>query len=795
MKFSESWLREWVNPKIDTAALCEQLSMAGLEVDGIAPVAGEFTGVLVGEVVQCARHPDADKLQVTKVDVGSGDLLDIVCGALNCRAGIKVAVAIVGAVLPGPFKIKKTKLRGEPSHGMLCSFSELGMGDDHSGIAELPHDATIGQDFREYLDLNDNIIEIDLTPNRADCLGLKGIAREVGVLNQLDVKNLAISPSEISTHVARGIKLASPQACPRYLGRIIENVDLTVDCPLWLKEKLRRSGVRSIDPVVDVTNYILLELGHPMHAFDNAKLSGDIIIRHAVKDEKLTLLDGNEITLLENTLVIADEQKALAMAGIFGGADSGVQTHTKDIFLESAFFSPDAILGKGRQYGLHTDASHRYERGVDPQLQTDAMERATQLLLEIVGGKAGPITVAQSESYLPVRNQVVLRKARLAHVLGANIENDRVSDILNRLGMKVVFNSGHWEVQAPSYRFDIAIEEDLIEEVARVYGYNNIANTAPLARLNMSYQQEKVINLNSFKQMLCAKGCQEAITYSFVDPKKQSLLFPEAKTLSLEHPISADMSVMRVSLLPGLLQALSYNQKRQQQNLALFESGLVFSADENAENGVYQCVKLAAVLSGNTAGEHWSIANKARDFYDAKALVEEILSMSAGHIEAEFVPSQHTIFHPGQCASIEVNKKVIGLIGAIHPQFEKPLGLNGRTFAFELNVADIEQRNLPSAQAISKFPAIRRDLAITVLENVDTGKLLKSIEKIGISGLLGINLFDMYTGESINKGEKSLALSIWFQSVDKTLEDQEIQDTVDKVVRHLRDNFSAALRD
>ena len=795
MKFSESWLREWVSPDIDTNTLCEQLSMAGLEVDGIEPVAGDFSGVVVGQVQECAQHPDADKLQVTKVDIGAGELLDIVCGAPNCRIGIKVAVAVVGAVLPGPFKIKKAKLRGQPSNGMLCSFSELGMGDNHAGIIELPADAPLGTDIRDYLQLDDAIIEIDLTPNRADCLSVKGIAREVGVLNQVDVNIIDSSACDITSSASRGIELRSPQACPRYLGRVIEQVDLSVPSPLWLQEKLRRSGVRSIDPIVDVTNYVLLEMGHPMHAFDNAKLAGDIVVRHAVEGEKLRLLDGNEVTLFENTLVIADQQKALAMAGVFGGLDSGVQTHTTAIFLESAFFSPDAILGKSRQYGLHTDASHRYERGVDPDLQEAAMHRATALLLDIVGGKAGPIVVAQSEQHLPVRNTVTLREKRLAKVLGADIESYRVSDILHRLGMQVTQIDEGWQVCAPSYRFDIAIEEDLIEEVARVYGYNNIVNAAPLARLNMSYQQENIVHINRFKSLLCAKGCQEAITYSFVDPKKQTLLFPDASTLSLEHPISADMSVMRVSLLPGLLQALSYNQKRQQHNLAMFESGLVFSADQHAENGVKQVTTLALVMSGNTGHEHWSIPSKVRDFFDAKALVEEILAMSAGHIDAQFVSTHHSAFHPGQCASIIINGEVVGVVGAIHPQFEKPLGLNGRTFAFELTMSAIEQRKLPLAQGISKFPAIRRDLAITVLENVETGKLLKSIEKIGISELVGINLFDVYTGESINRGEKSLALSIWLQSVEKTLEDQEIQETVDKVVRHLRDNFSAALRD
>ncbi len=795
MKFSEAWLREWVNPKISTNELCEQLSMAGLEVDGIAPVAGKFSGVIVGEVVECGPHPDADKLQVTKVNVGSDDLLDIVCGAPNCRQGLIVAVAVVGAVLPGDFKIKKAKLRGQPSHGMLCSFSELGMGEDHSGILELPSDALIGQDIREYLQLNDHTIEIDLTPNRADCLGLKGIAREVGVLNQEDVKFVKVAKTELASTQSRNIQLIDPQDCPRYLGRVIENVDLSVESPLWLKEKLRRSDIRSIDPVVDVTNFVLLELGHPMHAFDNDKLQGDIIVRKAHADERLTLLDGNEVTLFENTLVIADEQKALAIAGIFGGLDSGVQTHTTNIFLEAAFFEPDSILGKARQYGLHTDASHRYERGVDAKLQVTAMERATQLLLEIVGGQAGPITEALSESHLPVRKQVVLREKRLARVLGVKIDSHRVTDILNRLGMKVSSTDNGWQVMAPSYRFDIAIEEDLIEEVARVYGYNNIKNAAPLASLSMSYQRETKIDTNRFKHLLCANGYQEAITYSFVDPKKQALLFPDAKVLTLPHPISSDMSVMRVSLLPGLLQALSNNQKRQQLNLSLFESGLVFNADKNAENGVKQDTKLSAVMAGNTHREHWSIANKPIDFFDAKATVESILELSAGQVKAEYEVAQHHAFHPGQCAVIKVDDEEIGIIGAIHPKFEKVLGLNGRTFAFELNLANIEHRNLPTAQVISKYPAIRRDLAMTVSQSIETGKLLKSIEKIGISELVGLNLFDVYTGEGINDGEKSLALSIWLQSVDKTLQDQEIQITVDKVIRHLRDNFSAALRD
>ncbi len=795
MKFSESWLREWVNPQNSTDELCEQLSMAGLEVDGVERCAADFKGVLVGEVVECGRHPDADKLQVTKVHIGGESLLDIVCGAPNCRAGLKVAVAVVGAVLPGDFKIKKAKLRGQPSHGMLCSFSELGMGEDHSGIIELPQDAPIGTDIREYLALDDNIIEIDLTPNRADCLGIKGVAREVGVLNQKDVNAFSIKAAEVTSKAIREIKLENPKACPRYLGRIIENVDMTKASPLWLKEKLRRSGIRAIDPVVDVTNYVLLELGHPMHAFDNDKLSGAVVVRQAKKDETLVLLDENEITLHENTLVIADEEKSLAMAGIFGGLDTGVKSSTKTIFLESAYFSPDAILGVARQYGLHTDASHRYERGVDPQLQIKAMERATQLLLDIVGGNAGRIIEAVSKTDLPVRSNIELRSKRLNRLLGVEIEAHRVTDILNRLGMKVSVTDKGWLVCPPSYRFDIAIEEDLIEEIARVYGYNNIKNAAPLSRLEMTQSKESNIPLNQYKKLLCARGCFEAVTYSFVDPKSQALLFPDATTLTLPHPISSDMSVMRVSLLPGLLQTLSYNQKRQQSNLSFFESGLVFTADEKAENGVNQKPMLGGVFAGNTHAEHWSISNKPVDFFDIKGIVEEVLALSGQVVEYEFVASQHNAFHPGLCANILIGEEVIGTLGAIHPKYEKKLGLGSRTFAFELMLDKVNTRNIPEIQPISKFPAIRRDLAVIVSDQINTGKLLKSIEKIGITNLVSLNLFDLYTGEGIGDGEKSLALSIWLQSVDKTLEDQEIQDTVDKVVTHLRDNFSAALRD
>jgi phenylalanyl-tRNA synthetase beta chain len=670
MKFSEKWLREWVNPSVSTDKLSEQLSMAGLEVDGVEPVAGEFSGVVVGEVVECGQHPDADKLQVTRINVGDDALLDIVCGAPNCRQGIKVAVAKVGAVLPGNFKIKKAKLRGQPSFGMLCSFSELGITDDHDGILELPLDAPIGEDIREYLQLDDVTIEVDLTPNRADCLGIKGLAREVGVLNKTSVIEPPVPAVTPSITDSRNIELLAPEACPRYLGRVIKNINLAVPTPLWMVEKLRRCGIRSIDPVVDITNFVLLELGHPMHAFDNDKIEGDVVIRFAKQDEKLTLLDGNEVTLQDNTLVIADTNKALAMAGIFGGLDSGMASESQDIFLESAFFAPDAIMGKARQYGLHTDASHRYERGVDPQLQKIAMERATQLLLDIVGGDAGPVIEAIDNACVPNNRSVTLRHSRLTKVLGIEIDAVTVTDIFKRLGFNVSFEGQVWQISVPPYRFDISIEEDLIEEVARVYGYNQIPDIAPVASLKMSQHQEQKVQLNQLKNILVESDYQEAITYSFVDPKIQTLLYPEMEGLQLPHPISSEMSTMRVSLWTGLLQSVSYNQKRQQSRVRLFESGLRFIPDNSEKTGVKQELVISGVVCGLVADENWDNATRSIDFFDVKADVENILNC-AGVEDYRFQSANHSALHPGQCAQIFMGDTLLGTIGAIHPQFEK----------------------------------------------------------------------------------------------------------------------------
>ncbi len=611
MKFSELWLREWVNTTLDSDALSNQITMAGLEVDGVEPVSGAFNGVVVGEVVECGQHPNADKLRVTKVNVGGDRLLDIVCGAPNCRQGLKVAVATVGAVLPGDFKIKAAKLRGEPSEGMLCSFSELGISDDHNGIIELPLDAPVGTDIREYLKLDDNTIEISVTPNRADCLGIIGVARDVAVLNQTELNAPEIAPVEATIGDVLPIQVDAADACPRYLGRVVKGINVKAPTPLWMKEKLRRCGIRSIDAVVDVTNYVLLELGQPMHAFDKDRIDGGIVVRMAKEGETLVLLDGSEAKLNADTLVIADHSKALAMGGIFGGEHSGVNDETQNVLLECAFFSPLSITGRARRHGLHTDASHRYERGVDPALQYKAMERATRLLIDICGGEAGPVIDVTNEATLPKRATITLRRSKLDRLIGHHVADAQVTDILKRLGCEVTEGQDEWKAVAPSWRFDMEIEEDLVEEVARVYGYNNIPDEPVQAGLVMGTHREADLSLKRVKTMLNDKGYQEVITYSFVDPKLQQLIHPGQEALILPSPISSEMSAMRLSLWTGLLGTVVYNQNRQQNRVRIFESGLRFVPDNQANLGIRQDLMLLAP-SAATAMKSTGTWQKAR---------------------------------------------------------------------------------------------------------------------------------------------------------------------------------------
>ncbi|EGQ7964340.1 TPA: phenylalanine--tRNA ligase subunit beta [Vibrio vulnificus] len=795
MKFSESWLREWVNPAVTTDELTHQITMAGLEVDDVLPVAGTFNGVKVGHVVECGQHPDADKLRVTKVDVGEEALLDIVCGAANCRQGLKVAVATVGAVLPGDFKIKKAKLRGQPSHGMLCSFTELGIDVESDGIMELASDAPIGMDFRDFLALNDVTVDVDLTSNRADCFSIRGMAREVGVLNRADVTEPSVAPVAPSIDDTVAIDVKAPAACPRYLGRVVKNVNVQAKTPLWMQEKLRRCGIRSIDPVVDITNFVLLEQGQPMHAFDLAKIDGGIVVRLAEQGEKITLLDGSEAELNADTLVVADHNKALAIAGIFGGEESGVTSETKDVLLECAFFAPDHIRGRARSYGLHTDSSMRFERGVDYALQVNAMERATQLLVEICGGEVAPVVAVESEAELPKPNKVALRRTKLDNLLGHHIADSDVVEILERLGMTVETTAEGWVAVAPTWRFDIAIEQDLVEEVGRIYGYDNIPNQNPAAALKMHDHQEANIPLKRVRDLLVDRGYHEAITYSFVEPEQQKLVVPGVDALILPNPISAEMSAMRLGLIQGLLNTVVHNQKRQQPRVRLFEYGLRFIPCDTAENGMRQEPMLAGVIAGTRSEEHWNIDTNTVDFFDLKGDVEAILELSANDKAYSFVAAKHPALHPGQSAAIVVDGKEIGVIGTVHPELERKFGLNGRTIVFEIEWSAINRKVIPEAVALSKFPANRRDIAVVVDEAVASGDIVNACLEVGGEFLKAAKLFDVYVGKGVEEGKKSLAIALTLQSNERTLEDADIAGAVDAIVAHVSEKFGASLRD
>jgi phenylalanyl-tRNA synthetase beta chain len=795
MKFSESWLREWVNPSVSRDALSHQITMAGLEVDGIDAVAADFSGVIIGEVVECGQHPDADKLRVTKINVGCDELIDIVCGAPNCRLGLKVAVAMVGAVLPGDFKIKKAKLRGQPSMGMLCSYGELGMDIESDGIIELPQDAPLGVNVREYLQLDDAIIDVDLTANRADCLGMAGLAREVGVLNRQAVIEPSWEAVTATIDAPFSINVVAPDLCPRYLGRVVKNINVKAATPLWMQEKLRRSGIRSIDPIVDITNYVLIEFGQPMHAFDLNALNGGITVRLADGVEKLTLLDSNEITVPSDTLVIADDKQAVALAGVFGGESTGVNENTQDILLECAFFAPLAIMGKSRRLGLHTDASHRFERGVDPELQHKVMDRATRLVLDICGGEAGQVIEAVSAEHLPAAANITLRRSKLDKSLGHFIPDSDVVEILERLGFSVQTSGDVWHVTTATYRFDMAIEEDLIEEVARIYGYNNIPNIAPQAALSMPDHKEADISLKRVRSIFVARGFQEAVTYSFVDPKMQNIVHPGEEAMVLPNPISVEMSAMRLSMFTGLLTAVGYNQSRQQNRVRLFETGLRFVPDAQADSGVRQQAMLGAVISGVQNEEHWSMESKTVDFFDLKGDLEAIIGLTVASTEFSFRGATHPALHPGQCAEILRNNRVIGYIGAIHPSLEKPFGLNGKTIVFELELDALLHARLPLAQAVSKFPANRRDIAVVVDETVSATDVMNLIRKVGENQLVGLNLFDVYQGKGVEPGKKSLAIALTLQDTTRTLEDKDITETMESVVSALKTEFNASLRD
>ena len=791
MKFSEQWLREWVNPEISTEELAEQLTMAGLEVDAIEPVAPAFEGVVIGEVLKVEPHPDADKLRVCQVNVGADEPLSIVCGAANVREGLHVPTALIGAILPGNFKIKKSKLRGVTSFGMLASASELGLAESSEGLMELPADSPVGEDFREYLALDDVTIELGLTPNRGDCLSIAGVAREVGVINRCAVEPPAMEEVPAQCEVGFPVAIEARDDCPRYVGRAIRGIDSSAETPMWMHERLRRSDIRSLGPLVDVTNYVLLELGQPMHAFDLAKLKDGITVRRAKTGEKLVLLNETEVTLDPDVLVIADGNGAQAMAGVMGGSDTAVDDNTVDIFLESAYFNTTSIAGRARRFGLHTDSSHRFERGVDPRLQKLAIERATALLLAIVGGEAGPVIEVVDESKIVEYPAVKLRHSRVERVLGTQIEAERISEILNRLDMDVEDTGEGWLVTPPSFRFDIAIEEDLIEEIGRIVGYSTLPSRPPAGVLTMLPKPEAVVTSDRIRQLLVEQGYQEAITYSFVDPAIQQVIDPEQEPIELANPISSDLSVMRTSLWSGLVQALSYNLNRQQERVRLFEQGLRFVRQDSE---IQQDNMLAGLVYGALTPEQWSADSRVIDFFDVKGDLENLFALT-GTSDIRFVVEQHPVLHPGRSARIYRGEQAIGWLGCLHPAAEKALGLPTNIYLFEVEVAGIEQGTVPKFIELSKFPAIRRDIAIVVDKMISADSVLDCVRRTAPEIVRNLKLFDVYAGEHIDSGRKSLALGLTLQAQSRTLIDDEVEMAIEKVLSSLKSELGATLRD
>ncbi|MFT7652548.1 MAG: phenylalanyl-tRNA synthetase beta chain [Candidatus Azotimanducaceae bacterium] len=791
MKFSEAWLREWVDPGIDREELFKQLTMAGLEVDGLEPVAGKFSQVVVARIETCEAHPNADKLQVCTVNDGT-TTHQVVCGAPNARAGLTTAFAQVGAVLGEDFKIKKAKLRGVESFGMLCSAAELEYGDDHDGILELDESLTLGASVRDALNLDDLTVDLDLTPNRGDCLSLKGIAREVGVLNNVEVSYPEIAVVSAEVDDTFSVVLESPEGCPRYLGRVIKNVDVTQPTPGWMRDRLQRCGLRSIDAIVDVTNYVLLEQGQPMHAFDLKQLSDGIVVRMAKSKEKLTLLDGQEVNLDEETLLITDSSGPVAIAGVMGGERSGVQPDTQDVFLECAFFSPLTIAGTARRYGLHTDASHRYERGVDSALQAAAMERATGLLIDIVGGQAGPVVESVSEAHLPVQPKVSLRHSRLTALLGAEIPVAQVDECLARLGLDVVeredSGSVTWTVLSPSHRFDIAIEEDLVEEVCRVFGYNNIPSKRPTADLALREVALEKHDERALKELLVQSGLQEVITYTFVEPGLMDLLDPGAEPLALANPMSREQSVMRTNMAAGLVDALQANRARQQNRVGLFELGLVFQTT----NGLEQPLKVAGLIWGKSTPESWHTGSGEVDFYDLKGITDLMIAWS-GREDITYQAANDAILHPGQSAVLVAEQRTIGRLGRLHPEIEGKLGVTG-VYLFELDAEEILARPKRTHSAVSKFPSVRRDLAIVIDKSINASEVERVVRIALGENLVDFTLFDVYKGKGIDFNVKSLAIGLTFQSQTATLTEEEIGGFADAALGALQKELSAKLR-
>lgn len=788
MKASISWLKSLCPTDLSIDDIVRRLTMAGLEVDGVEPASKPWTHVVVGEVLSVTQHPDADKLNVCEVTDGESTY-QVVCGAANVRVGLKVPFARVGAVIGDDFRIQQAKLRGVDSHGMLCGADELGLSDERDGLMELPDHVVTGSDVADLLSLPDHVVEVDLTPNRGDCLSITGLARELGVLSQTTVRTVdceAVDPESDETH---DVHLSAPEGCPCYVGRVIEHVDVTKPTPMWMVERLRRSGIRSIDAIVDITNYVMLELGQPMHAFDRDQLVGEIDVRMAHPGEQLVLLDGKTLTLSDDVLVIADQEKALALAGIMGGEHSGISERTTTVFLESAYFDPITIAGKARRYGLHTDASARFERGVDWQLAERACQRATALILDICGGVPGPVMITDNEQALPTLQVVTLTHARIKQQLKIELASETIQQMLQALGFDVDVTSDGFRCVAPSWRFDIAIEQDLIEEIARIYGYNNLPTSLPAQALTMAAVPEAETPLMRLKHYLVDQDVQEAVTYSFVDPAMQALLGDGVQGVRLANPIASNLAEMRRSLMPGLVEAVRHNVNRQAPRVRVFETGQCFVSSGDQLD---QSERLGIALYGQQAPLHFS-GDRLVDFFDLKGIVDG-LGMVNGGGSLSWSSGEHPALAPGQTARVSMNGQSIGIVGRLHPRLARELDLPKPLFLADLNLSPLLSGQVTAFKAISRYPRVLRDLAVVVDDSIAWQQIVDAVESLGDSRIQSVELFDVYRGTGVPEGCQSLALSLSLQDPEKTLDDVAIQEMVDQVVRTLGEQTGAELR-
>ena len=792
MKIAESWLRDWVDPALTTAELAHQMTMLGHEVDSVSIEGEGIEDIVIAEVIECGKHPDADKLSVCRVSDGGGELLDIVCGAPNVRVGLKTPLAKPGTKLPNGMKLRKARIRGVVSNGMLCSAIELGLGDESDGIMELPADAPLGAVLVDFLNLPDAVIDVDLTPNRGDCFSVLGLARDIAALTGAELKNARLDPVEATIEDVHPVELVEPEACPRFAGRLVRGIDPAAKSPTWMVERLRRAGLRGISPVVDITNYVMLELGQPLHAYDAALLQGPIRPRLAKPGETLTLLDEKQVELNDDTVIITDDSGPIGIAGMMGGLSTAVSDATTDVFFEGAFWPPDFMAGRARSYGMHTDASLRFERGVDPEGQGRAVERATELLLAIAGGDAGPLVVDSADDHVPECHAIALRRQRITTLLGLEIDDAEVVRILESLQMRVASTDEGWSVMPPSHRFDMQYEVDLIEEVARIHGYDSIPETTLSTQSPLETVTETRIEMERAAATLIARDYQEVVTYSFIDAAANERFTGSESALVLSNPISEALSVMRSSLWPGMVAAAAANTARQQERVRLFEASRSYHGTLDAHTEV---VRLGGLATGPVLPEQWGTTAEEIDFFDIKADVEAVLALACDDREIRFVPIEHPALQPGQAAEIRRGADVVGIVGKLHPRIAKDYDLKRGVYLFELDADKALASAAPAATPVSKFPAIRRDIAVVVDDHISADELVDAVAASAPTLIRAVRIFDIYTGDTIEAGRKSVAIGLILQETSRTLTDEDADTAMAAAIAELKKKFAADLRD